>query len=85
MKGIKKVSKLVLEVDGKFVRSDGFPSDPLNTRRTVNTSKLCDDILEAKNFDFFREDLPVTMKAFPNARIFRYNLGIAFDRQETRV
>src|ERR1035438_3268037 len=61
MKGaIKKLSKLLMVVDERFVRLDGFPSDPLNTKRVINTSILCDDVLEAKDFNFYPEDIERT-------------------------
>jgi hypothetical protein len=84
MKGIKKFSKLFVEVDGKFVRSDGFVEDPLNSKRTVNTTKLTSEIFEAKNFYFFQEDIPAIMKAFPNAKLFIYNFEMVYDKQEKK-
>jgi hypothetical protein len=70
MEGLKKFSWLIAEVDGKFVCSDGFIDDPLNTPRRVNTSKLCNNILETKNFYFYQEDIPATREAFPTAACF---------------
>jgi hypothetical protein len=82
MNSIIKFSKLIVETDGKFVRSDGFPSDPLNTKRVINTSKLCKDILEAKDFYKFPEDLRETLKAFPNAKKFNCNFDLTYDKHE---
>jgi hypothetical protein len=81
MKSIHKFSLLIVEVDGKYVRSDGFASDPLNSPRKVNTSKLTRDILKAKNFYKFPEDLQTTLKAFPNAKKFNYNFEMSYDKQ----
>jgi hypothetical protein len=72
-------SALIVEVDGKYVRLDGFIDDPLNTRRRINISKLCKNILEAKNFSLFQEDLPVTFKAFPTARLLCYMFTLTID------
>jgi hypothetical protein len=85
MKGLKKFSRLIAEVDGKFVRADGFSSDPLNTRHQVNTNKLCGDILEAKDFNFAPEDLPATLKAFPAAKLFRYTFTLTIDDKKQHV
>jgi hypothetical protein len=82
---LKKFSRLIAEVDGKFVRWDGFPADPLNTSRQVNTSKLCKDMLEAKDFNFYPEDLPATLKAFPAARLFRYNFTLIIDDKQPHI
>lgn len=78
MKSIKKVTWLIMEVDGRYVRADGFPTDPLNAKRIVNTSKLTNDILEAKNFYFFQEDISATLAAFPTARKLVCNFDIAY-------
>ena len=82
MKGaVKNFSKLVMVVDEKFVRLDGFPSDPLNAKRVINTSILCEDILEAKNFNFYPEDIESTKKAFPKGRLFNYTLEVIYGRE----
>ena len=72
-------SALIVEVDGKYVRLDGFIDDPLNTRRRINISKLCNNILEAKNFSVYQEDLPVTFEAFPAARLLCYVFTLTID------
>jgi hypothetical protein len=82
MKALKKFSRLIAEVNGKFVRSDGFVSNPLNTKRRVNTNKLCDDILDAKNFYFFQEDISTTKQAFPNVRFFHYDFTLTTDNRQ---
>lgn len=85
MYSLNNFSWLVAEVDGQYVRSDGFADDPLNTPRRVNTSKLCKDILNAKNFYFYREDLPATIKAFPSLRLFIYNFTLTVDAKQPYI
>lgn len=85
MNEVKFFTRLIAEVDGQFVRFDGFPSDPLNTSRKVNTSKLCKDILEAKNFHIFPEDLAATLKAFPKARLLNCNFTVTIEKQPYRL
>jgi len=81
MKSTKLCSKLVVVVGTKYVRMDGFPSDSLNTKRTVNTSKFTKDILEAKNFNYFPEDLQPTLKAIPNSSAWMTTLEVQCDIQ----
>jgi hypothetical protein len=82
MSGLKKFAWLIAEVDGKFVRLDGFPDDPLNTPRQVNTTKLCEDVFQAKNFNFYQDDWQATLKAFPTARLIRYHFTLTTDHKE---
>jgi len=74
-----------MEVDGKFVRSDGFPTDPLNAKRVINVSKLCDDVLEAKNFNFFPEDIQSTKNAFPKGSFFDFNFEMIYDKEPRHI
>jgi hypothetical protein len=80
MKSIKKFSRKVIEVNGEFVRSDGFTDAPLNVKRVINTSKLTKDILEAKNFNFFPEDTAPTMQAFPKANLNNYQFEMTCEK-----
>ena len=72
---------MVVEVDGQYVRLDGFSSDSQNTKRIINKSKLTAEILEAKNFAKFPEDLQETLKAFPKAQVFTYNLTLRVEEK----
>lgn len=80
-----KFQRLIAEVDGQYVRADGFRDDPLNTPRQVNTTKLTRDILDAKNFNFFKEDIAATQKAWPSARFFQYSFKLTADHKEDRT
>ena len=70
---IKKYSKSIAELDGRFVCSDGSKSAPLNSKRTVNTSKLTQDIKQAKDFSFFSEDVGLTRQRNPDVLFYTYN------------
>ena len=72
MNTFKKFSRLIAEVDGEFVLADTPKTAPMNTKRNINTTKLCENVREAKDFYFFQEDLPATFKAFPNVRLYIY-------------
>jgi hypothetical protein len=73
-----KYSKLIGEVNGKFIRSDGSAFAPLNSKRTVNTSELTDDLKEAKNFAPFQieGDVELTKRKNPDVVFYIYHFTV---------
>lgn len=74
-------SKLVVVIGRKYIRMDGFPSDSPNSKRLINTSKLTKDILEAKNFNSFPEDLQPTLDTNPNSSAWAVTLNVEYEMQ----
>ena len=73
MNTLTKFSMLVAETDGSFICADGTPTVVGPVRKAA---KLTNNILEAKNFFDFPDDIPATMQTFPNACLFNYELRL---------
>ena len=65
--------KTVAKLNGEYIHKDGKPSDPLNKKRTVNTVLFTTDLLEAKDFNVFPEDIPTTQAANSQIRFYIAN------------
>ena len=80
----KFFQKLVVKVDEKFVRFDGFADDPLNMVRKINITKLTGDLLEAKDFNKYPAELNYTLAALPTAKILSYSIQFSYTAQERK-
>lgn len=79
MNDYRKFSLRVAEVDGKYLRLDGFGDEPMNFKRSINITKFCTEIHLAKNFFKYPEDIAPTKQALPNAKFYDCNITLVID------
>jgi hypothetical protein len=78
--GKQSGSKTVAVINGKFICVDTLPGAPLNANRTVNTDKLTSNIMEAKDFNNFPQEIAPLLQSNPNVKMYEYQFEILWTR-----